>query len=290
MSAATGYRPRRSVLYLPASNERAVAKAPTLPVDGVILDLEDAVSPGDKQRARENACAAASSADFGGREVTIRVNGSGTEWHERDLAAACAAGPHGIVVPKVGTADDVRAVVAAMERYGAPEHTRLWAMIETPRAVLAAAEIARASDRLAVIVLGTNDLAKELGVRNVPGRAPLLTALSLVLLGARAAGVAVLDGVYNDVRDRVGFIAESRQGRDLGFDGKTLIHPSQVDPCNEAFAPSADEVSDARGILAAWEGGGGRGVVVYQGRMVESLHVETARQVLAVDAAVRRPS
>ncbi|MGL4178628.1 MAG: HpcH/HpaI aldolase/citrate lyase family protein [Dermatophilaceae bacterium] len=282
------YRPRRSVLYLPASNERALAKAATLPVDGLILDLEDAVSPGDKERARENACAAAASGQYGAREVTIRVNGSGTQWHDDDLAAACAAGPDGIVVPKVADAEHVRRLVRSIERHQAPQRTRLWAMVETPGAVLAAADLARASDRLAAIVLGTNDLVKELGARHVPGRAPIQAALQQVLLAGRAAGIPVLDGVYNDVRDVDGFTAECRQGRDLGFDGKTLVHPSQVDPCNAAFAPSAEEVSDARGILAAWDDGAGRGVVVYRGRMVESLHVDMARRMLAVDAAVSR--
>ncbi len=281
------YRPRRSVLYMPSSNERALEKAKTLPVDGLILDLEDAVGPDDKPQARENACAAAASGEYGHREVTIRVNGLGTEWHDADLEAACAAGPDGIVVPKVGSAQEVRDLVAAMERHGAPDHTRLWAMVETPGAVLDAREIASASDRLAVLVLGTNDLVKELQARFVPGRAPLLTALSTVLLAARAAGVAVLDGVFNDVKDAEGFEAECRQGRDLGFDGKTLIHPGQVDPCNAVFAPSADEVEDARGLLDAWEAGAGRGVVTYRGRMVENLHVEVARRVLAVDEVVR---
>jgi citrate lyase subunit beta/citryl-CoA lyase len=272
---------------MPSSNERALEKARTLPTDGLILDLEDAVAPDAKEAARENACAAVASGHYGHREVTIRVNGSGTRWHEADLAAACAAGPDGIVVPKVGSGEEVRSLVAAMERHGAPDHTRLWAMVETPAAVLAAHDIATASDRLAVLVLGTNDLVKELGARFVPGRAPLLTALSTVVLAARAAGVAVLDGVYNDVRDLEGLEAECRQGRDLGFDGKTLIHPGQVEPCNAVFAPSAEEVEEARGVLEAWEQGAGSGVVTYKGRMVENLHVEVARRVLATDEAIR---
>ncbi|WP_299440781.1 CoA ester lyase [uncultured Phycicoccus sp.] len=284
------YRPRRSVLYMPASNERALEKAKTLVVDGLILDLEDAVGPDDKDAARENACAATRSGEYGHREVTIRVNGLGTQWHDADLEAACAAGPDGIVVPKVGSAEEVRALVDAMERHGAPARTRLWAMVETPGAVLDARAIAAASDRLAVLVLGTNDLVKELQARFVPGRAPLLTALSTVVLAARDAGVAVLDGVYNDVRDLEGFEAECRQGRDWGFDGKTLIHPGQITPCNEAFAPSPDEVDDARGLLEAWEAGAGRGVVTYNGRMVENLHVDVARRVLATDEAIRARS
>ena len=287
MSEGTAYRPRRSVLYMPGNNERALEKAKTLPVDGLILDLEDAVGPDHKVAARENVCAAAASGAYGSREVTIRVNGSGTNWHDDDLAAACAAGPDGIVVPKVDSADEVRSLVEAMGRHGAPEHTRLWAMVETPEAILAVGEIASAADRLAVLVMGTNDLVKELGARHVPGREPLLTALSLSLLAARRSGVAILDGVYNDVTDAGGFEAECRQGRDLGFDGKTLIHPSQVDPCNRVFAPSEEEVSDARELLAAWDAGSGAGVVTHRGRMVENLHVETARRLIATDETIR---
>ena len=287
MTAVNAYRPRRSVLYMPSSNERALEKAKTLPVDGLILDLEDAVAPDHKVAARENACAAAKSGDYGQREVTIRINASSTQWHDDDLAAACAAGPDGIVVPKVDSAQEVLELVTAMERNGAPDHTRLWAMVETPRAVLGVGGIADASPRLAVLVIGTNDLVKELGARPVPGRAPLLTALSLALLAARRAGLAILDGVYNDVVDLDGFMAECRQGRDMGFDGKTLIHPGQVGPCNEVFAPSAAEVQDARDVVAAWEEGAGRGVVTHRGRMVEHLHVEIARQVIATDEAIR---
>ena len=283
----TAHRPRRSVLYLPGSNERALEKARTLPVDGLILDLEDAVGPDHKVAARSKACAAAASGAYGEREVSIRVNGSGTAWHDDDLAAACDAGPDGIVVPKVDSADEVRSLVAAMERHGAPEHTRLWAMVETPEAVLGVTAIASASERLAVLVMGTNDLAKELGARPVPGREPLLTSLSLALLAARRSGVVILDGVYNDVTDLEGFTAECRQGRDLGFDGKTLIHPTQVGPCNEVFAPSVDEVEDARELLAAWEAGAGAGVVTHRGMMVENLHVEIARTVIATDEAIR---
>ena len=287
MSDGTAYRPRRSVLYMPGNNERALEKARTLPVDGLILDLEDAVGPDHKSAARENVCAATTSRAYGSREVTIRVNGSSSDWHDDDLAAACAAGPDGIVVPKVDSADEVRSLVAAMERHGAPEHTRLWAMVETPEAVLAVSEIASAAAGLAVLVMGTNDLVKELGARHVPGREPLVTSLSLSLLAARRSGVAILDGVYNDVTDADGFEAECRQGRDLGFDGKTLIHPSQVDPCNRVFAPSEEEVADARELLSAWDAGSGAGVVTHRGRMVENLHVETARRLIGTDEAIR---
>jgi citrate lyase subunit beta/citryl-CoA lyase len=272
---------------MPGANERALEKAKAIPADALILDLEDSVAPDAKPAAREAACAAASSGEYGNRTVTIRVNGIGTPWHDDDLTAAAAAGPAGVVVPKVNSAEEVRGLVAAIEKAGAPDHTRLWAMVETPQAIFGVRELAAASDRLAVLVMGTNDLVKELYAEHVPGRAPLLTALSLSVLAARAAGVAILDGVYNDVKDTDGFLAECRQGREMGFDGKTLIHPGQVEGANEAFAPSAQAVEDARGILQAWEDGQGSGVVTYNGRMVENLHVESARRTLEMDEAIR---
>ena len=275
------------MLYMPASNERALEKARTIPCDGLILDLEDAVAPEAKPAARAAACAAATSGAYGLRELTIRVNGADTPWHRGDLEAACAAGPDAIVVPKVGGADAVRELVEAMAGFGAPEHTKLWAMVETPAAMLHAEEIAGASDRLTVLVMGTNDLAKELYAEHVPGRQPLLPGLGLALLAARATGTAILDGVFNDVQDADGFLAECRQGRELGFDGKTLIHPSQVPAANTAFAPSEQAVEDARGILQAWNDGAGSGVVTYRGRMVENLHVESAERTLALDQAIR---
>ncbi len=281
------YRPRRSILYMPASNERALEKAKSIPCDGLILDLEDAVAPDAKPAAREAACAAATSGAYGRRELTIRINGADTPWHDDDLVAACAAGPNAIVVPKVDSADAVTGLVAAMQDAGAPEHTTLWAMVETPLAMLRAHEIAAASPRLSVLVMGTNDLAKELHVEHVPGRQPLLTGLGLALLAARATGLAILDGVYNDVRNTEGFLAECQQGRALGFDGKTLIHPGQVAGANEAFAPSAPDVEDARGVLEAWEAGRGSGVVTYRGRMIENLHVANAHRVLEMHEAIR---
>jgi citrate lyase subunit beta/citryl-CoA lyase len=281
-----GFRPRRSVLYLPGANARALEKAASIPCDALILDLEDAVAPDAKPVAREAACAAAASGDYGHREVTIRVNGADTAWHRDDLAAACAAGPDAIVVPKVSSADAVLELVEAMAGYDAPERTSLWAMIETPAAMLHAEEIASASERLTVLVMGTNDLAKELYAEHVPGRQPLLTGLGLALLAARATGRAILDGVYNDVRDADGFLAECRQGRELGFDGKTLIHPGQVEGANATFAPSEEAVEDARGILQAWEDGAGAGVVTYRGRMIESLHVDSARRTLTIHEAI----
>ena len=284
--APAAYRHRSSVLYMPSSNERALEKAKTLPVDALILDLEDAVAPDAKDQARENACAAARSGAYGRRELTIRVNGIGTQWHEADLAAACAAGPDAVVVPKVGSAEEVRQFVAAMESAGAPDHTKLWAMVETAQAMLHCEEIAAASERLAVLVMGTNDLAKELHAEHVPGRHPLLTGLGLCLLAARATGTVILDGVFNDVVDAAGFEAECLQGRQMGFDGKTLIHPGQVEACNRVFAPSAEQVEEAQGVLQAWEAGAGSGVVTHKGRMIEALHVDTARRVLSTRDAI----
>ncbi len=282
------FRPRRSVLYMPSSNLRALEKAKTIPCDGLILDLEDAVAPDAKLQARENACAAVQSGEYGRRELTIRVNGMDTGWHADDIAAAAAAGPDAIVVPKVNSAEQVLTLVDAIEKAGAPDHTTLWAMVETPVAMLHCEQIAAASERLSVLVMGTNDLAKELYAEHVPGRQPLLTGLGLCLLAARATGKAIVDGVYNDVKNAEGFIAECTQGRQMGFDGKTLIHPGQVEPCNEAFAPSEQAIADARGMIAAFEEATarGEGVVTYNGRLVENLHVDTARRILAISEAI----
>jgi citrate lyase subunit beta/citryl-CoA lyase len=281
----TEFRLRRSVLYMPSSNERALEKAKTIGCDGLILDLEDAVAPDDKPAAREAACAAARSDEYGNRELTIRINGADTEWHAADMAAACAAGPDAIVVPKVSSADAVLELVEAMAGHDAPEHTKLWAMVETPYAMLHAEEIASASERLTVLVMGTNDLAKELYAEHVPGRQPWLAGLGLALLAARATGKAIIDGVYNDVKNLDGFLAECRQGREMGFDGKTLIHPGQVEGANETFAPSGQAVEDARGILAAWAARDS-GVVTYNGRMIENLHVESAQRTLSIAEAI----
>jgi citrate lyase subunit beta/citryl-CoA lyase len=281
-------RPRRSVLYMPGANERALEKAKGLPADALILDLEDAVAPDAKSEARERVCAAVRSGEYGAKELTIRINGLGTEWHEADLAAAAAAGPDGIVVPKVNSAAEVARLVDALEAAGAPERTKLWAMLETPVAVLHAEEIATASARLAVLIMGTNVLAKELHAQHVPGRGPLLFGLQACLTAARLAGKVILDGVYNDIKDDDGFRAECVQGRQFGFDGKTLIHPAQVEPCNEVFAPSEAEIASSREIIAAFEEAQaeGRGVVTVNGRMIENLHVDEARRTLAVADAI----
>jgi citrate lyase subunit beta/citryl-CoA lyase len=273
---------------MPGANERALKKAESLPVDALILDLEDAVAPDAKAAARDRVAAAAASGAYGAREVTIRVNGPGTAWHADDLRSAAEAGPDAVVVPKVDSARTVHEVERALEKAGAPDRTAVWAMLETPRALLDARAVAAAGDRLTVLVMGTNDLAKELRAEHVPGRAPLLTGLSLALLAARESGRVILDGVYNDVRDLAGFEAECLQGRQLGFDGKTLIHPAQVEPCNRIFAPSPEQVERSRRIIEAFEAAGreGRGVVTVDGRMIENLHVEEARRILALAAAV----
>jgi citrate lyase subunit beta/citryl-CoA lyase len=239
-------RPRRSVLYMPGANERALEKAKTIPADALILDLEDAVAPDAKPEARERVCAAASSGEYGLREVTIRVNGLDTQWGADDLRAAAAAGPAAVVVPKINSVDDIAAVEKHLEAGGAPDTTKIWAMLETPTAILSAPQITTASERVTVFVMGTNDIAKELHAEHVPGRQPLLHSLSVCLLAARYAGKTILDGVYNDIQNAEGFEAECVQGRQMGFDGKTLIHPSQVDPCNRVFAPTDADVENAR--------------------------------------------
>jgi citrate lyase subunit beta/citryl-CoA lyase len=286
----TEIKPRRSVLYMPGANERALEKAKTLAADALIFDLEDAVAPDAKEAARERVCAAAASGEYGSREVTIRLNGIDTEWHDADLRAAAQAGPAAVVVPKVNSPGDVHNIERALELGGAPDHTKIWAMIETPVAMLHAEEIAGASERLTVLVMGTNDLANELHAEFVPSRAPLLGGLSLALLAARATGKVILDGVYNDVKDLEGFEAECLQGRQFGFDGKTLIHPGQLETCNRVFAPSAEEIEKSQKIIGAFTEAKveGLGVVTVDGRMIENLHVDNARRILALAEAVEK--
>jgi citrate lyase subunit beta/citryl-CoA lyase len=281
-------RPRRSVLYMPAANERALEKAKDIAADALILDLEDAVAPEAKADARERACAAVRGGGYGRRELTIRANGIGTPWHNDDLRAIAAAGPEAVVVPKVNHAEEVLMIADALNRHGAPARTRIWAMIETPAAIANATAIATASPRLNVLVMGTNDLIKELHAQRVADRGPLLGALSLAVLAARQADVTILDGVFNDISDEMGFAQECRQGRAFGFDGKTLIHPSQVAPCNVAFSPSDEDVDLARRTIAAFEEAtrDGRGVVTLDGRMIENLHVDEARRVLSIQEAI----
>ncbi len=281
-------RPRRSALYMPGSNARALEKARTLPADGLILDLEDAVAPAAKAEARRLVLAALAAGGYGPREAVVRVNGPATPWGAEDLAAAARSGADAVVLPKVEGAAEVRAAERALEAAGAPRRLRLWSMIETPRGVLALPEIAAATPRLACLVAGTSDLVKDLRARHTPGRAEVLASLSLLLLAARANGLAALDGVHLDLADDAGFEAACRQGRDLGFDGKTLVHPRTIDAANRAFAPTEGEVASARAIIAAHAAAerAGSGVVVVEGRLVEALHVEEARRTVALADAI----
>ncbi|MEK9838251.1 MAG: CoA ester lyase [Ilumatobacter sp.] len=280
-------RPRRSVLYMPAANERALEKARTIPADALILDLEDAVAPDAKDAARANACAAAASGDYGNREITIRCNALATPWGADDLAAAATSGAQAVVIPKIESVDELDAVVTHLDAAGAPANLGVWAMVETPTAIADIRSIA-AHPRVPVLVMGTNDLLKELRAEAGANREALVPHLAAALLGAREAGKVILDGVYNDVRDPDGFLAEAEQGRRLGFDGKTLIHPSQVDPANDTWAPSAEAVDHAERVIAAFEAAEaeGRGVITVDGRMIENLHVDNARRVLATARAI----
>jgi citrate lyase subunit beta / citryl-CoA lyase len=280
-------RPRRSVLYMPAANARALEKAKTIPCDALIFDLEDAVAPDSKEMARGQAVAAAASGEYGSREITIRCNGLDTPWGADDIRAAAEAGPSAVVIPKVSGAAYLNEVERLLNEAGAPDHTKIWAMVETPTGILSVGDIAH-HDRLGAIVMGTNDMAKELRATLVPGRHPLVPHLATCILSAREAGTVILDGVYNDIKDSAGFDAECLQGVEMGFDGKTLIHPSQVGPCNDAWSPSDQEVEHARRVIAAFEEAeaDGRGVVTVDGRMIENLHVDEARRALASADAI----
>jgi citrate lyase subunit beta/citryl-CoA lyase len=280
-------RPRRSVLYMPSSNERALDKAKSIPCDALIFDLEDAVAPDAKEQARTNAVAAARSGEYGNREITIRCNGLATPWGADDLAAAATSGAASVVIPKVGSVAYLDEISARLDAAGAPAEMTIWAMVETPTAIMDVRSIA-AHPRVNVLVMGNNDLAKELRTGVLPERSPLLPALAWALLGAREAGKVILDGVYNDVRDPDGFLVEAEQGKAMGFDGKTLVHPSQVEPANTVWAPGEDEIDFSRRVIAAFEAveGEGRGVITVDGRMVENLHVENAKRILAVAEAI----
>jgi citrate lyase subunit beta/citryl-CoA lyase len=282
------------MLYMPGSNARALEKAKTLAVDGVILDLEDAVAPDAKEAARKQVADAVKAGGFGSREVFIRVNGIETPWHADDLSAAAAAGPDAILVPKVGQVEQLERIGRRLMDMRAPHKTRIWAMIETPEAIFniaaLAAEAHDSETRLAGFVMGTNDLAKETRARLMPGRAPMVSWLATCLLAAHAHGIDILDGVYNDLSDAKGFEAECIQGRDMGFDGKTLIHPNQIEPCNAVFSPGADEVAHARKLIAAFDlpENKDKGVVQVEGRMVERMHAEMAQRTVAIAEAIEK--
>jgi citrate lyase subunit beta/citryl-CoA lyase len=285
-------RPRRSALYMPGSNARAIEKAKTLAADVVIFDLEDAVAPNTKAQARDQVCAAVQAGGYGLRELVIRINALETPWGEADLAAAIAAAPDAILVPKVSSAETLAAVGLRLRKLGAAERTKIWAMIETPLAILRAENIASAArdvdTRLACFVMGTNDLAKDTRARLLPGRAAMLPWLMTALAAARAHGIDILDGVYNNLSDADGFRTECEQGRDCGFDGKTLIHPDQIAAANEIYAPPQQEIESARAIVAAFERpeNAGKGAISLNGRMVERLHAEMAKRTLALAEAI----
>jgi citrate lyase subunit beta/citryl-CoA lyase len=285
-------RPRRSVLYMPGSNARAMEKARTLPTDAVILDLEDSVAPDAKAAARRQVSDAVSAGAFGAHEVIVRINGLDTQWWLEDLNAVAKAKPDAVLVPKVSSADHLEDIAERLVDISADQKIRVWAMMETPLAMLNARDIAAAAGdvetRLAAFVMGTNDLAKETRAKIAPGRAAMLPWLMNCVAAARAFGLDILDGVYNDLADAEGFARECAEARDLGFEGKTLIHPNQIGPCNAAFSPSSEEVAQAKKIIAAFDLPENRdkGVVQLDGRMIERLHADMARRTVAIAQAI----
>ena len=277
-------RPRRSVLYMPGSNPRALEKGRTLSADVLILDLEDAVAPDAKAAARTNIAAALAEGGYGKREIPVRVNALDAPWGREDLSDLASCGADGILLPKVESADAVRKALSILDAAGGPADLAIWCMIETPMGVLHAEEIAAASPRMAGFVMGTSDLAKELHCLHTPQRLPFMTSLNHVVLVARAYGLAALDGVHLDLSDDQGFTESCQQGLELGFDGKTLIHPKTIDQANQTFGPNAQEVESSKEIIAAFEEAqsAGKGVVVLNGKLVENLHVENARRILTL--------
>ena len=281
-------RPRRSVLYMPGANARALEKARTIPADALILDLEDATAPDAKELARQQVCDAVKQGGYGSRELIIRVNSLDTPWGRDDVAAAAAVGPDAVLLPKVESRKQVAELEALLEKSGAPAKTAIWCMMETPLGMLHAEEVAFSSKRLACFVMGTNDLVKELLARHTPQRLPVLPAMALCLLAARAAKLAIIDGVYNDFKDEAGFIASCQQGLELGFDGKTLIHPGQVEPCNRVFAPDEAEIAEARRLIDGFRQAQseGKAVAVVDGKMVEKMHMDNALRLVAMAEAI----
>lgn len=281
-------RPHRSVLYMPGSNTRALEKGRTLAADALILDLEDAVAPNQKEDARANICAAISKGGYGKRELLIRVNGFQTEWGLADMIAAATSGAHGIVIPKVESAEAIRTAETILEEHGAPDHMGIWCMIETPFGVLNAERIAASGRRIAGFVMGTSDLAKDVHAAHTRDREPMLYSLSQCLLVARAYGITILDGVHLNLSDDEGFYHSCVHGRDLGFDGKTLIHPKTIDKANEVFAPSETEITWSHRIIEAFATAQskGEGVVLVDGKLIENLHVENAKRTVALAEAI----
>ena len=285
-------RPRRSLLFMPGSNARALEKARSLPADGLILDLEDSVAPDAKALAREQIAAAIAAKGFGRREILIRTNSPDTPWWNDDIAMAAHASPDAILIPKISSADELNTIGERLAGIGADPSVKVWAMIETARAVLDAEELAAASRnpaaRLAGVVFGPNDISRETRIRMLPGRAAMIPMITHCVLAARAHGIEILDGPYSDIGNVDGFAAECAQARDLGFDGKTLIHPSHIDACNAIFTPPAEEVAEARKIVAAFQRpeNASRGAIQLDGRMVERLHAEIARRTIAIADAI----
>jgi len=273
---------------MPGSNARALEKGKGLPADGLILDLEDAVAPDAKATARTQVLEAVKGGGYGHRELFVRINSLATPWGYEDAVMAARSGAHAVLVPKVDSADMVRQVEAILEANGAPDDLQIWCMMETPRGMLRAEEIADSSPRLGGFVMGTSDLVKDLHAAHTAMRLPVITSLGLCLLAARAAGIAILDGVFLDLNDDEGFAASCRQGAELGFDGKTLIHPKTLGAANEAFAPSADEVAFSKKIIAAHAEAEaqGKGVLVVDGKLIENLHVENAKRLVALSDAI----
>lgn len=287
--AATA-RPRRSALYMPGSNPRALDKGRTLPADVLILDIEDAVAPEAKQLARDTIREELAKGGYGEREILIRTNSVHGEWGQQDIREMAGTGAHGLLLPKVESGDEVRKAEAMMNAAGAPAEMTIWCMIETPKAILRLEEIGSATDRVGGFVMGTSDLAKDLHCLHTPDRMPFMTSLNLSVLVARAYGLAILDGVYLDVNDAEGFAASCRQGLELGFDGKTLIHPKTIDAANAVFGPSEAEINQARRIIEAFEAASaeGKGVVLLDGKLVEHLHVVDAQRVLTLADMIAR--
>ena len=288
---STPHRPRRSCLYMPGANARALEKARELPADTLILDLEDAVAPDAKEEARAAVLAAVSAGGYGQREIVIRMNGLDTPWGHDDLRAIATSGAHAVLAPKVTGPRDIERLSTLLKEAGAPDTMALWVMIETPLAILSLKDIAAASigTHLTTFVMGTNDLAKEYRARMTADRLAFQAALQLSVAAARAYGLTAIDGVYNDIKNESGFRDECEQGRDLGFDGKTLIHPSQLDEANRIFAPSPHDVEQAKAVIEAFAdpANAGKGVLKVNGKMTELLHLEEARRVVEMDAAIR---
>jgi citrate lyase subunit beta/citryl-CoA lyase len=281
-------RPRRSVLYMPGSNARALEKAKSLPADSLILDLEDAVALDAKETARQQVCKAVGAGGYGMRELIIRVNGLATPWGYADIAAAARSGADAILLPKAESAEAIRQLETVMADNGAPESMSIWAMMETPRGILRAPSIAEASRRIECLVMGTSDLARALGCAHTRERLPMIPSLGTCVLAARDTGLAILDGVYLDLNDAEGFEYACQQGAELGFDGKTLIHPKTIAVANRVFTPSPKDVEWSRKIISAHAQAAaeGKGVVVVDGVLVENLHVESAKRLVAMADAI----